>query len=246
MADPVSEKVGKEAVRQFWNKAASGERYGDQQDRIRYELEPEIIPLANFPSASGRRLLEIGLGMGSDFIRFVRAGAIASGVDLTERAVEITSRRLNAEMLVADVRVADAEDLPFQDASFDIVYSWGVLHHTTGTARAISEAIRVLVPGGQLRLMLYHRRSWVAVAAWVRFCLIRGRPLGGLRAAVAHVESPGTQAFIPSEVRDMLHDVEEVSVIPSLTVWDRRFVPGLSSLFGNRFGWFLLIRARKK
>jgi ubiquinone/menaquinone biosynthesis C-methylase UbiE len=238
--------VTKEAVKQFWNRAASGEIYGDQQDRIRYELEPEIVTFADFPSASGCRLLEIGLGMGSDFVRFARAGAIASGIDLTERAVEITRRRLATEALTADVRVADAEDLPFQDACFDIVYSWGVLHHTTDTARAVSEAIRVLAPGGQLKLMLYHRRSWVAVAAWARFCLLRGRPLTGLRAAVAHVESPGTQAFTSPEVREMLHDVEDVSLTPSLTVWDRRFVPGISSLFGDRFGWFLLIRARKK
>ncbi len=242
----MGEKVTKDDVRRFWNRASSGEIYGDQQDRMRYDLEPEIVPFADFQSASGRRLLEIGLGMGSDFIRFTRAGAIASGIDLTERALEITSRRLTAEGLMADVRVADAEDLPFPDGSFDIVYSWGVLHHTTDTRRAVNEAIRVLAPGGQLKLMLYHRRSWVAVAAWVRFCLVRGRPLAGLKAAVANVESPGTQAFVPSEVRAMLHDVEDVSVIPSLTVWDRRFVPGISSIFGDRFGWFLLIRARKK
>ncbi len=122
--DTSPNKVSKQAVKAFWNRGASGERYGDEQDRLRYELEPEIIPFADFGSSSGRRLLEIGLGMGSDFIRFVRAGAVATGIDLTERAVAITGRRLAAENLIADVQVADAENLPFQDASFDIVYSW--------------------------------------------------------------------------------------------------------------------------
>jgi ubiquinone/menaquinone biosynthesis C-methylase UbiE len=241
-----SEQIGKEAVRRFWNIAASGERYGDHQDRIRYELEPEITPFADFASGSGRRLLEIGVGMGSDFIRFLRAGTLATGIDLTDRAVAITKQRLAAANLTADVRVADAEQLPFQDDSFDDVYSWGVLHHTPDTQRAIQEALRVLAPGGQLKLMLYHRHSWVAIAAWIRFCLMRGRPFADLAAAVAHIESPGTQAFVPSEVRAMLRDVEDVSVVPVLTSWDRKFAPGISSLFGNRLGWFLLIRARKK
>ncbi len=113
-------------------------------------------------------------------------------------------------------------------------------------AKAVDEAHRVLAPGGQLKLMLYHRHSWLALAAWIRFGLLRGRPLTDLTEAVARVESPGTQAFIPSEVRTMLRDLEDVSVVPALTVWDRKFFPGISRLLGDRFGWFLLIRARKK
>jgi SAM-dependent methyltransferase len=238
-------EVSKEAVRGFWEAEACGERYGDDQDRLRYTLEPQITPFAEFPTAAGRRVLEIGLGMGSDFLRFVRAGATANGVDLTDRAVSITRERLHAEGLKADVRVADAETLPFEDGSFDIVYSWGVLHHTPDPARAIAEAVRVVAPGGQLKLMLYHRRSWVAAAAWLRFCLLRGRPLAGLRKAVSYIESPGTQAFTAPEIHTLLSGMSMVSVEPSLTVWDRRWAPGISSLFGDRFGWFLLIRATK-
>ena len=235
----------KEIVREFWESEACGERYGEDQDRIRYVLEPEIARFAEFPAASGRRVLEVGLGMGSDFLRFVRAGAATTGVDLTEHAVSITRKRLDAEGLAADVRVADAESLPFEDGSFDMVYSWGVLHHTPDPARAIAESIRVLAIGGQLKLMLYHRRSWVAVAAWLKFCLIKGRPTAGLREAVSYIESPGTQAFTATEVRAMLGSMSSVSVTPTLTVWDRRCAPGLSSLVGDRFGWFLLIRAIK-
>lgn len=137
----------KERVRRFWESEACGERYGHDQDRVRYELEPEIIDFADFASAHGKRVLEIGVGMGSDFVRWLRAGATATGIDLTERAVAITRERVAAEGFHADVRVADAEALPFDDEQFDIVYSWGVLHHTPDTARAINEARRVLVPG---------------------------------------------------------------------------------------------------
>lgn len=238
--------VSKEQVKGFWEREACGERYGEEQDRIRYELEPEILKFAGFESSAGKRVLEIGVGMGADFLRWVRAGAVATGVDLTERAVELTTARLAAEGLQADVQIADAEKLPFPDRSFDIVYSWGVLHHTPNPAQALAEAQRVLAPGGGLRIMLYHRRSWVALAAWARFCLLRGKPGGGLRAGVAQVESPGTQAFTAEEVRGMLPLLEHVSIEPSLTRWDRRVAPIISSLLGNRFGWFLVVRGDRR
>jgi SAM-dependent methyltransferase len=235
----------KEAVRDFWDSEACGERYGEDQDRLRYEMEPEILAFADFPSAAGRRVLEIGVGMGADFVRWLRAGAVATGVDLTARAVGITSDRVARENLSADVRVADAEHLPFEDDSFDVVYSWGVLHHTPDVPRALGEAVRVLRPGGELKVMLYHRRSWVAAAAWARFGLLRGRPGIGLRGAVAHVESPGTQAFTPAELRRLLPGVSGLSIVPHLTHWDRKWAPGVASLTGNRWGWFLLARGRK-
>ena len=79
----------KRAVAQFWEREACGERYGDDQDRIRYELEPEIHRVAHFASARGQRVLEIGVGMGADCVRWARAGANVVGIDLTERAVSI-------------------------------------------------------------------------------------------------------------------------------------------------------------
>ena len=234
-------------VRDFWEAEACGERYGADQDRTRYELEPEIIAFADFPSAAGKRVLELGVGMGSDFLRFARVAASTTGVDLTERAVEITRDRLAAAGLEATVRTADAERLPFEDGSFDLVYSWGVLHHSPDPARAMAEAVRVLAPGGTLRLMLYHRRSWVALAAWARFGLLRGKPQLGLRGAVAMVESPGTQAFTAAEVRAVLAGgLEALTVRPVLTHWDRRVAPGVARLAGDRFGWFLLIEGRKR
>jgi SAM-dependent methyltransferase len=143
------------------------------------------------------------------------------------------------------VRTADAERLPFDDGEFDIVYSWGVLHHTPNMQAALDEAVRVLAPGGQLKVMLYHRYSWVATGAWARFCLLRGRPFQGLRAAVAQVESPGTQAVTPKEIKRRLGRLDALDARPLLTRWDRRVAPGIARLTGNRFGWFLLITARK-
>lgn len=236
----------KDDVKAFWEQEACGERYGDDQDRVRYELEPEILRFAEFESAGGKRVLEIGVGMGADFLRWANAGALATGVDLTERAVTLTKQRLAEAGFEADVRVADAEALPFADGQFDIVYSWGVLHHTPHPARAVAEAQRVLAPGGRLKLMLYHRHSWVALAAWARFGLLQRRPMMTLREAVAHIESPGTQAFTAREVEGMLTPSTDLSLRTVLTRWDRRCLPVLARLTGNRFGWFMLIDHRKR
>ncbi len=237
----------KQAVAQFWEREACGERYGDEQDRIRYELEPEILCVADFASARGRRVLEIGVGMGADCVRWAGAGAEVVGVDLTERAVSLTMQRLAEAGLRGDVRVADAESLPFEDGSFDVVWSWGVLHHTPRADQALVEAARVLKPNGRYAVMVYHRRSWLALAAWVRFGLLKGRPLRSLSQAIACVESPGTRAYTVREVSRLLSPhLDRLSVRPVLTHWDRRVAPGVAALAGDRFGWFLVIEGARR
>lgn len=234
----------KRSVRDFWNSEACGERYGSDQDRLRYELEPEILHLARFDETFGLSVLEIGVGMGSDHVRFAAEADTCVGIDLTERAVGITAKRLQDAGLPVRCFVGDAEALPFPDESFDLVYSWGVLHHSPDTGAAIEEIHRVLRPGGQIRLMMYHRRSWVALAAWFGKGLAKGKALS-LRAAVAAIESPGTKAFTCREGRDLLSGFEEVAVTSVLSHWDRKYAPVVSSVFGDRLGWFLLMEGRK-
>ena len=114
-------------------------------------------------------VLEVGVGMGSDHVRWARSRPRRlAGIDLTPRAVKWTQRRLEAEDLGSDLQIADAENLPFPDTSFDIVYSWGLLHHTPDTAAAFREVHRVLRPGGKARVMIYHSRSMVGAILWTR------------------------------------------------------------------------------
>lgn len=147
----------KTQVRDFWNQAACGEdlyltttdRKGYQaQSDMRYRLEPYILAFADFQSARDRRVLEIGVGLGADHQCFAEAGAELYGIDLTERAVGHTQQRLQAFGLQSNLAVGDAENLDFPEDSFDIVYSWGVLHHSPNTPKAIAEVHRVLKPGG--------------------------------------------------------------------------------------------------
>jgi SAM-dependent methyltransferase len=133
-----------------------------------------LIPLEEL---RGKDVLEIGCGTGVHTKLLAQSGAHVAAVDLTPTAVELTTRRLELAGLSADVREADAESLPFDDASFDFVWSWGVIHHSSDTNRVIAEIARVLRPNGRLAFMVYHRTS---ITFWLNYVLYRGVLRGGL------------------------------------------------------------------
>jgi ubiquinone/menaquinone biosynthesis C-methylase UbiE len=170
----------KTRVHDFWQAnpcdgKVSAERIGTREffeavERHRYRTEWHIPEVIGFPRWRDREVLEIGCGLGTDAINFGRTGARYTGVDLTEVSIEMVHRRFELEGLTANLRVADAENLPFEDDSFDLVYSHGVLHHTPDTQRAIDEVHRVLKPGGTAMVMLYHKNSY---NYWVNIMTLR-------------------------------------------------------------------------
>jgi ubiquinone/menaquinone biosynthesis C-methylase UbiE len=239
----------KAAVHDFWNAASCGEelylpdstREGFRRhSETRYLLEPEIVDFARFESWRGQRVLEVGVGLGADHQRFAEAGAVLTGIDLTERAIRSTGRRFDLFGLDSKLQVADAEQLPFEDASFDLVYSWGVMTHSPDTPAAIREAFRVLRPGGTAKLMLYHKWSFVGFMLWTRYALLRLRPFTSLVDIYgSHLESPGTKAYSVAEAREMLKQFEHVQISTGLTHGDL-----LTSQAGQRHRGPLLTLAR--
>jgi ubiquinone/menaquinone biosynthesis C-methylase UbiE len=129
-------------------------------DEHRYKVHRRLQSAVGFEKTRGLRVLEIGCGCGSEAELFARAGAHYTALDLTNAAVSITHARFQLANLEGRFVQGDAEDLPFADASFDLVYSHGVLHHTPDTPRTIREVHRVLVPGGRAMIMLYYRNSF--------------------------------------------------------------------------------------
>jgi SAM-dependent methyltransferase len=243
------------AVYEYWERQPCGtvhaaspagtHAYYSEIEAARYGLEPFIFEFADFPRWRGRRVLEIGVGAGSDFVNFARAGAHVSGIDLTPSSIEHTRCRLELEGLQGEVTVADGESLPYPDGSFDLVYSWGVIHHAERPANVIREARRVLAADGEMRAMLYGRHSWVAFALWIRHALLAGRPRRSLADVVAsHMESPGTRAYTRSELELLFagagFDRVEVAGLPN--PYDRRIAGPLAGLV--RLDWFLGVRAR--
>jgi ubiquinone/menaquinone biosynthesis C-methylase UbiE len=164
----------------------------------------------DFDALAGKDVLEVGCGSGIAAQMLAEAGANLTAVDLTPWAVATTRRRLDAFGLDGNVREADGEDLPFADASFDLVFSWGVIHHSSDMDRALRELVRVLRPGGELVLMVYNRRSlfYVAYKGFQRF-LPLARRLGlhfeGARAG--ETEGLIARHFTVDELRRKLEAV---------------------------------------
>lgn len=160
----------KERVRAFWQAHPCGTKFADAEpgsrrffelvEEHRYAKEWHIPAAAGFAEASGKTVLEIGCGLGTDGAQFAIAGADYTGIDLTDAAVDLARRRFELFNLPGVFKTADAEKLDFPDYSFDIVYSHGVLHHTPDIAAAIREIHRILRPGGRAIVMLYHRDSF--------------------------------------------------------------------------------------
>ena len=213
----------KEQVRAYWDLESCGEVYAAGDDpaarlaalrRARYDLEPYIPGFAGFADGAGRDVLEIGVGMGCDHLRWAESGPRRlTGIDLTDRAIEFTGAHLALRGLTSDLRRADAERLPFDDASFDLVYSWGVLHHSPNTPRAIAEVLRVLRPGGVARVMIYHLRSMTGYMLWARYGLLTGRPWRSFSSIYeSHMESPGTKAYTRYQAQEMFGGFSEAAI----------------------------------
>lgn len=226
--------------------------YFSSMEEYKYSMEPEIQAFAQFSRYHGKKVLEAGVGAGTDFLQWVRCGAEAYGIDLTEAAIDHTSTRLKTYGLkAAELKQADCENLPYPDNCFDLVYSWGVIHHTPSTEKALSELIRVAKPGGEIKVMVYNRHSLVSLYRWWQMALLKGKPLMSLSDVLAnHMENKGTRAFTPAEIRELFEKfpLKIKSIDKFLTCYDRKIpFSGLWTriLGGDNAGWFMGIKAIK-
>jgi ubiquinone/menaquinone biosynthesis C-methylase UbiE len=236
----------KKKVHEFWNKSSCGEdlylieesKDGyNNQSNSRYKLEGDLIfPFAEFDKYRGKKVLEIGIGLGSDQQKFAESGANLFGIDLTEKAINHTSKRLSLFGLRSNISIGDADSLKFKDEEFDLVYSWGVLHHNPDTSRAISEVYRVLKKGGQAKIMIYHKWSIVGYMLWVRYGLLRLKPLRTLEDIYSNfLESPGTKAYSIKQAKELFSSFKSIDIETSLTHADL-----LESNVGQRHRGLLL------
>jgi len=134
--------------------------YFEEHARFRYDVyAPWLRSVARFDGYRGKKILEVGCGIGTDLLEFARGGAAVTGLDLTPRHLQLAQLRFDLFGQKVNLVNGDAETLCFTDNSFDFVFSNGVLHHTPDTQAAIDEIHRVLKPGGEALIILYHRNS---------------------------------------------------------------------------------------
>jgi len=157
-------------VKEFWDARPCNIRhsllevgtkeYFDEVEKRKYFVEPHIPPFAEFGTWSGKNILEIGTGIGTDTINFFRGGANLTSIDLSEESVRLAKTRASVYGFDPDsIQVMNAEEFSF-DKKFDMIYSWGVIHHTPNPRKVIERAAAHQLPGTELRIMLYSKISY--------------------------------------------------------------------------------------
>ncbi|MGQ9628956.1 MAG: class I SAM-dependent methyltransferase [bacterium] len=254
----------KERVRNFWNSNPCGDKYSDfpigtkeyfvEIESHRYRTYPFHGKVSEFGEHRGEKVLEIGCGMGTDISQFAQNGAIVTGIDLTFEGVRLAKRRFEVFGLAGSFCVADAENLPFPDGEFDLVYSIGVLHHTPDTQKSVDEIYRVLKPGGKAIVMLYYEKS-LLVRWYILFLngVVNGRLLYLSRdELIARMTdgrgNPLSKCYTKREARKLFGKFSEVEfevynmgLFPPLD----RFPRSLREFYGRTLGANLYIKARK-
>ena len=146
--------------------------YWDKVDEGRYvEYAPWMLEALEFDQHAGKRVLELGFGLGADLMSFARNGADVWGVDITPGHIALAQKRFALSSYEPKLIEGDVEVLPLASESFDVIYSFGVLHHTPNILAAVDELYRVLKPNGYAIIGLYHRHSYYY---WLQTMLYRG------------------------------------------------------------------------
>lgn len=189
----------------------------------------------------GTDVLEVGCGIGMDSARMARQGLRVTAVDLTVVGPATANRRAERNHFDARYLSSDAEHLPFRDSTFDYVYSFGVMHHAPDTQGCVDEAYRVLRPGGQALIMLYHRHSLNEFVHRI------------LRVPFEERDElcPVVRRYTISEIRKMFSQFANVEVKPDFVFGEGygrlfRWTPlPLYRLMSRYLGWHLMIRATR-
>jgi len=265
-------------VRQYWDKRPCNIRhsqrpigsreYFDEVEARKYFVEPHIPAFADFARWAGKRVLEVGCGIGTDSINFARAGAQLTAVDLSPESLRLAAQR--AEVMGVADRIefvqANAEELGSSldgRPAYDLVYSFGVIHHTPHPERALAEMRALTAPEGSLKLMVYHRHSWKVF--WIVMSQGRGQFWNTDEHVAEHSEAqtgcPVTFSYTRRQVTELVegsgfrvHNVSVDHVFP-YRISDYveyeyvkepyfRWMPNaLFHAFERRLGWHLLVKA---
>lgn len=272
-------RVSKQAARAVWGASPAGTAFAGGAEpgtreffeavlrkRSTYE-QPWLAEVIPFAETRGRRVLELGCGAGYDAFEFCRQGAVYTGIDLTPENVTRARRHLGFFGFAPAIEEGDAEALRFPDASFDVVFSNGVLHHTPDMPRSFREAHRVLAAGGQFWVILYHKNSlyyWLTLGV-VNHGLRLGFLRRSFRESLSRIEQttsdalPLVNVYTRAEVTRLLGDAGftvEYTAVRKLVSDDLPRLPLVSRLWraipqraldalGRHVGWYVVARARR-
>ena len=218
-------------------------------DQYHFEKLHHLLELIHFDEWKGKDVLDVGCGAGVEVVRFARAGARVTGVDIAESAIALARQNLVQQGLSAQLEVADGEHLPFHDASFDLVFAHGVVQYTGDDRAMVREIHRVLRPGGLAVFQGYNRISWLHALSKV------------MKTPLEHEDAPVLKRYSGSEFRALLSPFKSVNLVFERFPVKSRLHKGWKGMAFNtffvgtfnalprawvrRFGWHLLAFCRK-
>lgn len=225
--------------------------YFDQVEQRKYFVEPHVPGFAEFEKWKGKKVLEIGCGIGTDAVNFARAGADYTGVEVSQESLDLAKKRFDVYGLKGTFYLSNAETLTSSVLvqAYDLVYSFGVIHHTPFPEQVIEQVKRYLHPQSEFRLMLYAKNSW-------KDCMIEA----GFDQPEAASGCPIAKTFTHEDVKELLNgfdilSLEQDHIFPYVVEnyiryeyvrqpWFQAMPDAMFRALERRFGWHTLIRCR--
>lgn len=229
------------AVQTYWNKhihdlevaihPVGTAEFFQELDEYRFDKLRYLARVVDFSAYQGKQLLEVGCGVGIDLVRFARAGAIVTGVDLADVSIDLARKNFAHHELTADLRVMNGEALQFEDESFDVVYAHGVLQYTADAQKMINELHRVLRPGGEAIMMVYNKYSWLTALSKLT------------KVELEHEDAPVLMKYSIREFKRLLTPFARTRIIPERFPVQTRLHHGLKAMLYNKVfvGFFNLL-----
>lgn len=252
-----------QTVQSYWNarpcnirhsaKAIGTKDYFNEVEKRKYFVEPHIPAFAQFERWKGKKVLEIGCGIGTDTINFARAGAFVTAVDLSDQSLALSRQRAKVFGLEKQISFyqANVEELTASVPvkSNDLVYSFGVIHHTPNPSNAIEQIRKYMTASSELKLMLYAKNSWKNIMIDA-----------GFDQPEAQSGCPIAFTYTANEARDLLKEftileLKQEHIFPYMiekyVKYEYEILPWFASMPKNMFtalekklGWHMLITAR--
>jgi ubiquinone/menaquinone biosynthesis C-methylase UbiE len=226
--------------------------YFNEVEARKYFVEPHILEFASFQEWQGKSVLEIGCGIGTDAVNFVRAGAFYTGVELSGASLEIAKQRFNQFKLEGSFIKGNAEELSsvLEEGAFDLIYSFGVLHHTPSIDNALREIRKYMNKESHFKFMVYAANSWKQ--SMINAGLDQPEAQNGCPIANSYTRSQIEEILnkagfkIDSIAQDHIFPYEVDSYkehIYKKTPWFAAMPPNVMNVLEINFGWHLLINA---
>ena len=247
------------AIRDYWNEhihdlevatqPVGSLGFFDELDEYRFDKLRYLPHLVDFSGFKGKKLLEIGCGVGIDLVRFAKGGTEVTGIDLANVSIELAEENFEQRGLTADLQVMNGEELQFETDSFDIVYAHGVLQYTANAPKMVDEIQRVLRPDGEAIIMVYNRISWLNAMSMV------------VNVGLEHEDAPVLKKYSIGEFKQLLTSFSTYTIIPERFPVETRLHQGLKGTLYNKvfvrlfnllpkslvrpLGWHLMAFAKK-